>query len=164
MTRTSGKRNGNCGRIDYGFGLGGSVCSAIVAGPPQTFRVGRLSTIMACRPDYVDTDECALDYFELSSKQAGRLTGFGSEPLLVITRDPNKRDGMSPRVVAQSPIGEREQEESKSLSPLSWRVIARNSGHMVPLDRPDLIFTEMSYLIGYLRGGSAPPFGTTAIK
>jgi pimeloyl-ACP methyl ester carboxylesterase len=73
---------------------------------------------MACRPDYVDTDECELDYFELSSKQAGRLTGFGSEPLLIITRDP----------------------------------------------KPDLIFTEMSYLIGYLRGGSAPPFGTTAIK
>lgn len=119
---------------------------------------------MACRPDYVDTDECELDYFDLSSKQAGRLTGFGSEPLLIITRDPNKRNGMSPRVVGQIPIWEREQEDSKSLSPLSWRVIARNSGHMVPLDRPDLVFTEMSYLIGYLRGGSAPPFGTTAIK
>jgi pimeloyl-ACP methyl ester carboxylesterase len=45
MTRTSGKRNGNCGRIDYAFGLGGSAWSAIVACPPRTFRVGRLSTM-----------------------------------------------------------------------------------------------------------------------
>jgi hypothetical protein len=44
---------------------------------------------MACRADYVDTDECELNYFEESSKQAGRLTTFGSIPLLVITRDPD---------------------------------------------------------------------------
>jgi hypothetical protein len=54
--------------------------------------------------------------------------------------------------------------ESKSLSPLSWRVIARNSGHMVPLDRPDVIVAEITLLIDYLRGGPAPPFGSTAPK
>lgn len=119
---------------------------------------------MACRPDYVDTDECELDYFEQSSNQAERLTSFGDKPLLVITRDPDLRTGMSPRTVAESPIWEAEQEGSKSLSPLSWRVIARNSRHMVPHDRPDLIVSEMTSLIAYLRGGSAPPFGTTLTK
>ena len=40
---------------------------------------------MACRPDYVDTDESELNYFKESSKQAGRLTSFGRIPLVVIT-------------------------------------------------------------------------------
>ena len=120
---------------------------------------------MACRPDYVDTDESELNYFEESSKQAGRLTSFGHLPLLVITRDPDlRKEGMTPRGIAQIPVWEGEQEASKSLSPLSWRVVARNSGHMVPLDRPDVIIAEITHLIDYLRGGPAPPFGSTATK
>jgi pimeloyl-ACP methyl ester carboxylesterase len=120
---------------------------------------------MACRPDYVDTDESELNYFEESSKQAGRLVSFGSIPLLVITRDPDlRKEEQSPRALAQMPAWDREQEESKSLSPLSWRVIARNSGHMVPKDRPDVIVAEITRLVDYLRGGPAPPFGSTATK
>jgi pimeloyl-ACP methyl ester carboxylesterase len=120
---------------------------------------------MACRPDYVDTDENELNYFEESSKQAGRLISFGSIPLLVITRDPElRKEGMTPRGVAQIQVWDGEQEASKSLSPLSWRVIARNSGHMVQLDRPDVIIAEITRLIDYLRGGPAPPFGSTATK
>jgi len=120
---------------------------------------------MACRPDYVDTDECELPYFEESFKQAGRLISFGSIPLLVISRDPNLRKaGMTERQMEQQPVLAREQEASKSLSPLSWRVIARNSGHMVPLERPDVIVAEITRLINYLRGGPAPPFGSTATE
>jgi len=119
---------------------------------------------MACRPDYVDTDEGEFNYFEESSKQAGRLISFGNIPLLVITRDPDLRKGMTPRGLSYIPVWEGEQEGSKSLSPLSWRVIARNSGHMVPLDRPDVIAAEMTRLITYLRGGPAPPFGSTTTE
>ena len=55
---------------------------------------------MACRPDYVDTDESELNYFEESSKQAGRLISFGSIPLLVITRDLDlRKEEQSPRGV-----------------------------------------------------------------
>jgi len=46
---------------------------------------------MACRPDYVDTDESELSYFEESFKQAGRVVSFGNIPLLIISRDPNLR-------------------------------------------------------------------------
>lgn len=119
---------------------------------------------MACRPAFVDTDECELNYFEESSKQAGRLASFGRIPLLVITRDPNLRDGMTARGLAQIPVWQAEQEMSKSLSPLSWRVIARNSGHMVPHDRRDLIIAELTRLIGYLRGGPEPAFGSTTTE
>jgi pimeloyl-ACP methyl ester carboxylesterase len=119
---------------------------------------------MACRTEYVDTDESELNYFEESSKQAGRLMSFGRIPLLIITRDPNFREGMSQRGVAQIPVWEREQEGSKSLSPLSWRVIARHSGHMIPLDRPDVIVAEITRLVDYLRGGPSPPFQSTATR
>jgi pimeloyl-ACP methyl ester carboxylesterase len=120
---------------------------------------------MGCRPGYVDTDESEFNYFEESSQQAGRLKSFGSVPLLVITRDLNMRGkGMSANRLAQIPVWDGEQEASKSLSPLSWRVIAHGSGHMVPLDRPDVIVAEMTRLINYLRGGPAPPFGSTTTK
>lgn len=119
---------------------------------------------MGCRDGYVDTDEGELNYFEESSKQARRLVSFGSIPLLVITRDSSLRNGVTPRGLAQIPVWEGEQEMSKALSPLSWRVIARNSGHMVPLDRPDVIVAEMTRLVNYLRGGPAPQFGSTTTE
>jgi hypothetical protein len=52
----------------------------------------------------------------------------------------------------------------KSLSPLSWRVIARNSGHAVHHDRPDVLVAEITRLVAYLRGGSSPPFGRTTTE
>lgn len=117
---------------------------------------------MACRLDYVDTDESELNYFASSCEQAARLTSFGNKPLLIISRDPDlHRPGMSQRAIAQQPVWDREQEQSKLLSSRSWRVIARNSGHMVPLDRPDVVINEMHLLLEYMRGGPAPPFGTT---
>jgi pimeloyl-ACP methyl ester carboxylesterase len=117
---------------------------------------------MACRPGYVDTDESELSYFEESSRQAGRLKSFGSVPLLVVSQDPNARSAGT--TAAEILVWGTEQEESKSLSPISWRVIAHGSGHMVPRDRPDVIVAEMTRLIDYLRGGPPPPFGSTTTK
>jgi|HubBroStandDraft_5_1064220.scaffolds.fasta_scaffold63993_2 pimeloyl-ACP methyl ester carboxylesterase len=117
-----------------------------------------------CRPSYVDMDEDELPYFEESSQQAGRLQNFGNIPLLVITRDTNPKNSGIANDVAQDSVWEREQEGSKALSPLSWRVIARGSGHIVPVDRPDVVILEMTRMIGYLRGGLAPAFGTTIMR
>jgi hypothetical protein len=119
---------------------------------------------MDCRPGYVDTDESEFNDFERSSGEAGRPVSFGDKPLLVISRDPEVRQDMSPQALAQLPMWQQEQEESKSLSPRNWRVIARGSTHSVPHDRPDLIVAEMGRLIDYLHGGPAPPFGSTIEK
>jgi hypothetical protein len=54
-----------------------------------------------------------------------------------------------------------EQESLKLLSQASWLVVARGSGHAVHHDRPDLLLTEIGRLVTFLRGGSAPPFGST---
>jgi len=117
---------------------------------------------MACRPGYVDTDEMELPYFEASSKEAAQLRTFGSIPLLVVSRDirfGTEDDTAAER--ARQPVWEHEQESEKLLSPKSWRVVANKSGHMVPLDRPDVIINEVTRLVSYLRGGDAPRFGST---
>lgn len=57
-----------------------------------------------------------------------------------------------------------EQERSKTLSPHSWRVVARGAGHAVHHDRLALVVGELRLLIEDVRGAAAPPFGTTVVK
>lgn len=126
--------------------------------------VGQYDALL-CRPGYVGGEESEYIYFEETCKQAARLTSFGNVPLLIISRDPDLQGETSNAdEKAMEQAWHREQEAMKSLSPLSWRVIARGAGHGVHHDRLDLVVAEMKLLIGHLRGGAAPPFGSTAIK
>jgi pimeloyl-ACP methyl ester carboxylesterase len=118
-----------------------------------------------CRPEYVGGEDSELPYFETTCKQAARLTNFGNVPLLIISQDPDRpREAMTANALAELPVWAREQEALKSLSPLSWRVIASGSGHAVHHDRLDVVVAETTRLIGYLRGGPAPSFGSTVIE
>lgn len=118
-----------------------------------------------CRPEYVGGEDSELIYFEAASQQAARLTSFGKVPLLIISQDPDRRSpGMAPDDIAGNAVWAREQEELKSLSPLSWRVIARGAGHSVQHDRLDLVVAEITRLVSFLRGGPTPPFGITATE
>jgi pimeloyl-ACP methyl ester carboxylesterase len=85
-------------------------------------------------------------YFETTCKQAARLTSFGNVPLLIISQDPD-RQGMTASAIAEQPVWAREQEALKSLSPSSWRVIARGSGHNVHHERLDVVVAEMNRLL-----------------
>lgn len=113
-----------------------------------------------CRPRYVDTDFPGYRDFAAAAEQAGRLTSVGNKPVLVLSKD-TQRSGMKPSAVAEAPYWDREQEELKSLSPQSWRIIARGSGHTIFKERADLVVEQLTLLVNYLRGGPAPPFGTT---
>jgi len=117
-----------------------------------------------CRPPYVDMDEDELPWFEETSLEAGRLKSFGNVPLLIITGEKEIQPGPTAADGAKHAIWDREQEESKSLSAQSWRVIARESGHIVPIDRPDLVIGEITRLVDYVRGGPAAAFGTTTLN
>jgi len=119
---------------------------------------------MQCRPGYVDADESELPDFDTSLKQAADLHGFGPIPLLVISRDPSKDPADSLEQVDSTQIWQKEQEDSKHLSPSSWRVIANGSRHMVPLDRPDLVVSQLTLLVNDVRTGQAPNYGTTSAK
>jgi pimeloyl-ACP methyl ester carboxylesterase len=111
-----------------------------------------------CRPEFAGEEDNELPYFEDSSTEAARLTTFGNIPLLIITRDTQRgkqKDDM---------IWDREQEQFKSLSPLSWRIIAKGAGHGVHHDRPEIVTTEIGDMIAYLQNGPNPPFGTTSVR
>jgi hypothetical protein len=112
----------------------------------------------SCRLKYAGEDDHELPYFEDSFKQAARLTTFGDIPLLIVTRD--TQSGKE----KDDPIWDHEQEQLKSLSRRSWRIIAKGAGHGVHHARPEVVTTEIESLIGYLQGSPAPPFGTTSIR
>lgn len=119
---------------------------------------------MQCRPSYVDADESELPDFDTSSKQAAGLREFGRIPLLIISRDPSKDSATSPDEIASVQVWQQEQENAKHLSPLAWRIIAKGSGHMVPLDRPDLVISQLISLVNDVRTGDIPNSGTTLTK
>jgi pimeloyl-ACP methyl ester carboxylesterase len=116
-----------------------------------------------CRSGYVGDDFGEYVDFETAAKQAARLTSLGNKPLLLVSQDP-ARNSMDPKSKAWLPTWNREQDRLRSLSQQSWRVIAHGSGHNIFIDRPDLLVAEISKLITYLRGGPAPPFGTTSVE
>lgn len=118
---------------------------------------------MMYRPAYVDADESELPEFETSSKQAARLDAVGSIPLLILSQDPSR----SPQDTHASErefrsIWAQEQEDAKRLSASSWRVVAARSGHMIPLERPDLVIQELTLLVAAVRDQQKPPYGTTS--
>ena len=132
---------------------------------PELKYLATLYDAKMCRPEYVGGEDAEFPYFEDICKQAGRLTSFGNVPLVVISKDPGKfRQGMTADDLAELPIWDHEQELLKSLSPLSWRVTAKGSGHGVHHDRPEIVVHETEKLIGYLQGTTAPAFGSTMVE
>jgi pimeloyl-ACP methyl ester carboxylesterase len=116
-----------------------------------------------CRPDYIIGNLPEYLAFETSAKQAAEIAGIGKIPLLIVSEDP-ARQGMTADDIAEQPIWSREQERLKTLSPLSWRVIARGAAHAVADDRPDLIVQEVKRMIEFLRGAGTPAFGSTTTQ
>ena len=125
--------------------------------------VGQYAAMM-CRPAFVGGEESEYAYFEETSRQAARLVSFGTVPLLILSRDPAAEEGSPPETMARERAWDHEQERMKALSPRSWRVIARGSGHAVHHDRLELVVSELRLLVGHLRGSPPPLFGTTAVK
>jgi pimeloyl-ACP methyl ester carboxylesterase len=125
--------------------------------------VGQYAAMM-CRPTFVGGEESEYAYFEETSRQAARLESFGTLPLLIMSRDPAVEKDSASETMAQERAWDDEQERMKTLSPRSWRVIARGSGHAVHHARLALVVRELRLLIAYLAGGPAPPFGTTAVE
>jgi pimeloyl-ACP methyl ester carboxylesterase len=55
------------------------------------------------------------------------------------------------------------QEDLKSLSTHSRRIIAKGSSHYIQIDRPDLLNSEVASFIQPVRGNALPPtdYGST---
>jgi pimeloyl-ACP methyl ester carboxylesterase len=111
-----------------------------------------------CDPTEVKTVIEEIDAWGASERETDSAAigaqPFGATPLLILSRDPNlapsqdDRKAMSATAYTQMQHAwDAMQEETKSLSSNSRRVIAKGSTHYVQADRADLVIREVTALI-----------------
>ena len=124
------------------------------------------SRAQSCRPQYSRAWLSESDAFWIAGDEAAKAGCCGTLPLVIISQDPDRdKAGWDAASIAANPIWNRLQENLKSLSPHSRRIIARNSGHHVMFDRPDVIISAASQLIDELRQHRTDPQeGTTIVQ
>ncbi len=91
--------------------------------------------------------------FSKSSAQAASTTSLGNLPLAVLSSDPNMPQPEIPEDLVK-PADDAWQEMQEELAHLSTRgthVIAKNSGHYVQLDRPDLVIAAIREVVEQVR-------------
>ncbi|HEX3662354.1 MAG TPA: alpha/beta hydrolase [Acidobacteriaceae bacterium] len=103
--------------------------------------------------------------FDRSGEETIHTGPYGDLPILIFTSDPAK--GLAQHEPpAMRAAWDRMQANLKNLSTRSRQIIARNSGHYVQLERPDLIDREVPLFIEQIRGAAPPPaqYGTTTTE
>ena len=90
-----------------------------------------------CRPSYAMSWRGEADQFWNSADEAERARCCGDLPLLIISQDPDNPKSAQPESIR--PIWSRLQDNLKTLSTRSRRIIAHGSGHAVMIDRPDVV-------------------------
>ena len=122
-----------------------------------------LARTEACRPSFVNGWLGEWDYFEDSADEVAKLSCCGNLPMLVISRDPEFLEpDADPK---RNAVWDSVQENLKRLSTRSIRIVARNSGHYVMIDRPDLITNNVRQLVFEIRGlTQQSDFGKTVVQ
>jgi pimeloyl-ACP methyl ester carboxylesterase len=91
--------------------------------------------------------------FATSAAQTATTGSLGNIPLVVLSHDPNTPQPDLPEDLVKpfNDAWEKMQEELAQLSPRSARVIAKNSGHYIQLDRPDLVIEAVRNVVDQAR-------------
>ncbi|MGA8528720.1 MAG: alpha/beta hydrolase [Acidobacteriaceae bacterium] len=103
--------------------------------------------------------------FDRSGEETIHTGPYGDLPILILTSDPAK--GLAQHEPPNMRAAwDRMQANLKNLSTRSRQIIARNSGHYIQLERPDLIDREVPLFIQQIRGAAPPPahYGTTVTE
>jgi pimeloyl-ACP methyl ester carboxylesterase len=90
-----------------------------------------------CRPSYVNSWLGEWDDFESSAEQVSKLPCCGSVPLVVLSQDPGRLNTFEQK--GGGPTWDSVQQQLPHLSSRSMRIVAKNSGHYVMMDRPDVV-------------------------
>jgi pimeloyl-ACP methyl ester carboxylesterase len=107
----------------------------------------------ACVPSQITAVEGELDSERLSGDETVHAGPFDSLPVLIVSRDPAVLPSNWPADVAKANaiVWNSMQEEAKSLSPYSKRIIARHSDHHIQIDRPELLNTAVTQFLADIR-------------
>lgn len=98
-----------------------------------------------------------LKAFPASATQTATTGSLGEMPLTVLSHDPNTPQPDLPEDLVK-PTNDAWQQMQTELAQLSTRgrqVIARNSGHYIQLDRPDLVIAAVRDMVDQVRQDSA---------
>jgi pimeloyl-ACP methyl ester carboxylesterase len=94
-----------------------------------------------------------------SAAQAAATGSLGDMPLVVLSHDPDKPQFELPEDL-DKPVNDtwqQMQQELAELSTASTHVIAKNSGHYIQLDRPELVIEAVRQTVDRIRGASPTP-------
>lgn len=106
-----------------------------------------------CVPSEITAVEAELDSERLSGDETVRAGPFDSLPVLIVSRDPTVLPSNWPTEVAKANaiVWNSMQEEAKSLSHFSKRIIARHSDHHIQIDRADLLNKAVTEFVTDIR-------------
>ena len=96
------------------------------------------------------------DSVDESLAQVGATGSLGDMPLVVLSHDPDEEQPEGERDRSFEASWEQMQEELTRLSSRGCRRIARGSGHLVHLERPDLVIGAIRDVVTQCRPRSAP--------
>ena len=101
-----------------------------------------------------------------SAEEVARLACCGRLPSLIISQDPDRNEpGWGPQNMSEKRIWGDLQEQMKSLSPCSRRIIALSSGHHVMIDRPEVIVGNVRDFVQHQKTDPGCPYsGETEIQ
>jgi len=120
-----------------------------------------------CLPRYESLKEA--QYSAQSSEQTVHSGPFGALPILIFSQDPAKtlsQQNPQREWIEHAKLWDGMQEELKSLSTRSRRIIAKGSGHGITEDRQDLVLREVTLFIDQIRGAAPQPtnYGSTIVE
>ena len=102
-----------------------------------------------------------------SGREVLRAKNFGNLPILIFSEDPNKPFPLPGGWGKKwSAAWNQMQDQLKDLSTRSRGIIAKGSGHMIPIERPDLLNKEVPIFIEQIRGNVPQPtdYGSTTTE
>jgi len=97
--------------------------------------------------------------FPESAAQAAATGPFGDLPLVVLSHDPDKPSNDLPPDLARpvSELWEKMQEDLAHLSTRGTQTVAKNSGHYIQIDRPDVVIDAVRNVVDQARQGHSQP-------
>jgi pimeloyl-ACP methyl ester carboxylesterase len=139
-------------------------CGPDVPSPLRSF--ADLDAPEECRPTYETSSLGERDELQRSAEEVAKLTCCGRLPNLIISQDPDRHQpGWGPQNMNENRIWGDLQEQMKSLSACSRRIIARSSGHHVMIDRPEVIVRNLKDFVQHQKKNpECPYFGETEIQ